>query len=49
MVENINEAILVSSLRNTVRDQQRTLDVLWEFISEKDITAIMQKLKERNL
>ena len=30
-------------------NQQQTLDALWEFISEKDIPAIMQKLKEKNL
>ena len=28
---------------------ERTLEVLWDFISEKDIPAIMQKLKEKNL
>ena len=30
-------------------NKQQTIDVLWEFISEKDINAIMQKLKEKNL
>ena len=28
---------------------EKTLDILWGFISEKDINAIMQKLKEQNL
>ena len=34
---------------NSDNKQQQTIDVLWEFISEKDINAIMQKLKEKNL
>ena len=46
--ENINDKLLISSLQNKVRYQQQTLDVLWEFVSEKDINAIMQKLKENN-
>ena len=27
----------------------RIIPILWEFISEKDINAILQKLKEQNL
>ena len=49
ITENINDKDLISSLKNAYNKQQQTIDVLWEFISEKDINAIMQKLKEKNL
>ena len=49
ITENINDKELISSLKDRVNHLQQTLDTRWEFISEKDINAIMQKLKEKNL
>ena len=49
ITEEITDKDLISSLKDRVNHLQQTLDTLWEFISEKDINAIMQKLKEKNL
>ena len=49
ITENINDKELISSLKNAYGKQQQIIDILWEFVSEKDINAIMQKLKEKNL
>ena len=49
ITENINDKELISSLKDAYSKQQQIIDTLWEFVSEKDINAIMQKLKEQNL
>ena len=49
ITENINDKKLISSLKDANSKQRQIINTLWEFVSEKDINAIMQKLKEKNL
>ena len=49
ITEEITDKDLISSLKDANSKQRQIINTLWEFVSEKDINAIMQKLKEKNL
>ena len=48
-IEELDCVKIRSSISMLLKTDQRVIPILWEFISEKDIDAIMQKFKEQNL
>ena len=48
-VEELEAIAVLNFIAQELKDPERVIPILLEFLNEEDINAIMQKLKEQNL